>query len=280
LTFPPDDPRRGASTEPRREQDEKGRRGRRRARKARRFRAGALACALLAGAACEEAPRVQVAAAVSLRDALREMGETPPDAEPRFHFAASGVLMSQALEGAPFDLVVLAGGEEMDRLAAAGRIEPGSRAVIATNRLVLAVPAWRKRAASLADLARPAFARIAIGSPATVPAGRYAAQALRAAGLWRELEGRLVFAGHARQVVQYLERGEVDAGIVYRSDVEGAAGIEVCAEVDAALHEPIRYEAAILRDAADPAGARRFLERLRGERGAVALRRHGFGPPP
>lgn len=218
-----------------------------------------------------------MAAAISLRDALTDLREDARAVE--YHFAASGVLLQQALEGAPFDVVLLAGSDEMDRLAAADRIEPDTRVILASNRLVLGVPAWSERPTSLSDLIRPRFARIAIGSPATVPAGRYAAQSLRAAGLWDELEPRLVFAGHARQIVQYLEREEVDAGILYRSDAEATAGIEVCAEIDPSLHDPILYEGAVLRGARDPSAARSFLDRVAGSRGEVALRRHGFDPP-
>ena len=112
-----------------------------------------------------------------------------------------------------------------------------------------------------------------------MPAGRYAEQVLRNAGVWTELRSRLIFAGHARQVVQYLERSEVDAGIIYRSDAESTAGAEVCIEIDPSLHDPIRYQAAVLRGARDPAGAERFLDLLRGPRGEVAFRRYGFGPP-
>lgn len=218
-----------------------------------------------------------MAAAISLRDALQDLGEDTGTIE--YEFASSGVLLQQALQAAPFDVVVFAGAEEMDRLAAADRIETDTRVVIATNRLVIGVPAWGERATSLSDLERPAFERIAIGSPATVPAGRYASQALRAAGVWDAIEPRLVFAVHARQLVQYLEHGEVDAALLYRSDAASTAGIEVCAEIDPSLHDPIVYEAAVLREARDPVAARRFLERLAGARGEVALRRHGFGPP-
>ncbi|MGD8376052.1 MAG: molybdate ABC transporter substrate-binding protein [Acidobacteriota bacterium] len=225
---------------------------------------------------CGTAPGVQVAAAVSLQEPLEDLAAGDP--EIRFHLASSGVILRQALEGAPFDVVVLAGSPEMDRLEAAGALAPGTRTVVATNGLVLAVPAWDEPVASLQDLTRPRFARIAIGSPATVPVGRYGMEALQHAGLWNALQDRLVLAGHAEQVVEYLEREEVDAGLIYRSDAVSSAGVRICAAIDPAWHEPIRYEAAVLRETVHPAAARRFLERLAGPRGEVALRRHGFGP--
>lgn len=238
-----------------------------------RLGAAALAAVLVG---CGAAPGVQIAAAVSLQEPLRDLAADDP--EIRLHLASSGVVLRQAIEGAPFDLVVLAGSAEMDRLEAAGAVAPGTRTVVATNRLVLAVPAWDEPVASLQDLTRPRFARIAIGSPATVPVGRYAMEALQHAGLWSALQDRLVLAGHAEQVVEYLEREEVDAGLIYRSDAVSSAGVRVCAEIDPAWHERIRYEAAVLRETAHPAAARRFLEQLAGPRGEVALRRHGFGP--
>ena len=100
------------------------------------------------------------------------------------------------------------------------------------------------------------------------------------AGLWAALESRLIFTEHARQIIQYIERGEVDAGIAYASDAAASRGLLVAMEIPASLHRPIVYPAAILTDARNPDAARRLLEFLGGSRGDVAFRQAGFGPPP
>ncbi len=223
-----------------------------------------------------------VAAAISMRHALLDLGEAyeehHPRAAVRFHFASSGVLVQQAAQGAPFDVLILAGEEEMNRLAAAGHIEPATRRVVATNRLILAVPRGGRRPARLEDLRETSFQRIALGSPGLVPAGRYAAQALRRSGLWDTLQPRLLFSLDAAQTVEYLQRDEVDAAFLYRSDAVEFPWLDVALELDPDLHAPIRYEAVLVRDAPDPAGGREFLKLLQDSLAEVVLRNHGFAP--
>ena len=224
-----------------------------------------------------------VGAAISLREPLLDLADTfairNPGRSIRFEFAASGVLIGQAAEGAPFDLIALAGAEEMDRLEAEGLLMPGTRLDLASNRLAVGIPGDGPYPSSLSDLGTDAYTRIGIGSPGTVPVGRYARQALERAGLWPALAPRLIYADSARQVAQLVVRGEVDAGFLYRSDAGRSPEIRIAFEIDAALHAPIRYPAAILRSAHDPEGAAAFLDLMRGTLGEVILRRYGFGPP-
>ena len=240
----------------------------------------ALVC-LLAGGSCRREPDATlVAAAISLRHSLLDLGEAyeerNPHAAVRFHFAASGVLLQQALQGAPFDVILFAGEEEMDRLEDGGALAPSTRLAFASNRMVIAVPRGGAEPGSLEDLREPRYQRIALGSSATVPAGRYAAQALRNSGLWHDLEPRLVLTIDAGQAVEYVERNEVDAAFLYASDAVEYPWLTVALEVDPALHDPIRYTAAMLREPPDPDGATRFLELLEGNLAEVVLRRHGF----
>jgi molybdate transport system substrate-binding protein len=235
--------------------------------------------------ACAAAPvETRVAAAVSLESALREVAqafEAHYDGRRlALSFAGSGVLLTQIEQGAPFDVVVLAGSEEMDRLAREGEIEAHSRIDVAGNRLVVAAPRGSPLPASLADLAGAGFERIAIGAPAAVPVGRYAREALEHAGLWEALRPRLMYAEHAAQVRTYLARGEADAGFVYASDLMADPAIQEAFRIDPASHTPILYPAALLREARDAEGGALFLEMLGGALGEVVLRRHGFLPPP
>jgi len=236
----------------------------------------------LLGSCHQDRDATLVAAAISLRHALLDLGEAYeeryPRAELRFHFAASGVLVQQAGQGAPFDVMILAGEEEMDRLAAAGDIKTATRQVVATNHLIVAVPRGGSRPAHLDELRGVAYQRIALGSPALVPAGRYAAQVLRRSGLWDVLQPRLVFSLDAAQTVEYLQRDEVDAAFLYRSDSVEFPWLDVALEVDSSLHSPIRYTAALVKGAPDPAGGHKFLEWLRGSLTEVVLRNHGFAP--
>lgn len=226
-----------------------------------------------------------VFAAISLREPLLEMiaafSERYPRIEVRLHAGASGLLARQVERGAPADLFLSAAPVEIDRLDAAGLLQRGSRVVFGGNRLVIAVARGTEPPASFGQLADPRFDRIAIGNPRTVPAGRYADETLRSAGLYDALADRLVPAENARQVLDYVVRGETTAGLVYRTDARLADGkIALGPEAPANAHAPILYEAAIPIDTGADDIARPFLDFLISARGQAVLSRFGFLPAP
>jgi molybdate transport system substrate-binding protein len=224
-----------------------------------------------------------VSVAVSLSPAVSELAERfeeeHPDTELSLNSGASGVLLQQALRGAPVDLLISASPEELDRLEREGLLRPNGRAPIATNRLVVLLHRDAPRIPRAEDLILPDFDRIAVGNPGTAPVGRYAGEALAWLGLERVLAPRLVRAESARQVVEYVARGEVAAALAYRSDLKLARGrVRAGPELPPESHTPILYEAGLLAGAG-PA-AQEFLELLLSEEGVRTLRRHGFRPPP
>jgi len=131
------------------------------------------------------------------------------------NFAASGALLQQLAKGAPVDVLASADQETLDQAAKQGLIQPASRRDFVRNTLVLVVPAGSKLAPkSLAELAQPAYGKVAIGNPASVPVGRYTQDALEAARLWPALSAKAVNTLNVRQSLDYVARGEVDAGFV------------------------------------------------------------------
>jgi molybdate transport system substrate-binding protein len=238
----------------------------------------ALACALPLLAAAQQ---LTVSAAASLTDAFRAIGARFEAAQPgvtvRFNFAASGVLVQQIVQGAPVDVFASADQETMDRGVAQKAIAADTRRDFASNTLVLVTPP-DSPVQRLADLAGPAVKRIAIGKVASVPVGRYTQQALGSAQLWSALSPKLVFADNVRQVLDYVARGEVEAGFVYRTDAEIAKGrVRMAATVGG--HAPITYPAAAVADSRQPALARDFIGFLHGAEAQAILAKHGFGKP-
>lgn len=222
-----------------------------------------------------------VSAAASLTDAFKALAPrfeaTRPGVTLRFNFAASGVLLQQIAQGAPVDVFASADADTLDRAEARRLLLPGTRRDFASNALVLVAPTGSPLA-GLGELARPGVKRIAAGKPASVPVGRYTRQALEAAGLWVPLQPKLVWADNVRQVLDYVARGEVEAGFVYRSDAEPARDrVTVVATV--AGHAPIRYPAAAVADSRQPALARAFVDFLGSAEARAVLARHGFGAP-
>lgn len=231
-----------------------------------------------------DGPRqLTVSAAASLSDAFRQIGARfealRPNTAVRFNFAASGVLMQQIVNGAPADVFASADQATMDRGIRQKVLDPSTRRDFASNALVMITPAGGAvPLARLADLRAPEVRRIAVGKPATVPAGRYTRQALDHGGLWATLEPKLVFADNVRQVLDYVSRGEAEAGFVYRTDAELMKD-KVRIVLTATGHAPIAYPLAVVADSRQAALARDFAAFLSGTEAQAILARHGFGKP-
>ena len=240
---------------------------------------------LLALDSSSHAAQVTVSAAISMKDALTDIGkqfEQSTGDHVSFNFLASGPLMKQIEEGAPVDVFISASHEQMDELQRQGLISPATRQDVADGDLVMVVPAKANidPPASIADLASPRFQRIAIGDPATVPAGEYAKQSLTSVDLMDRLKDRLKTAINVRQVLEYVEKGEVDVGFVYRTDaVHAGDQVKIAATVPARAHEPIIYPGAVIAKSAQAAEAKRFLEFITSAAGRATLVGYGFTVP-
>jgi len=239
-----------------------------------------LAMALPPGAAAQQ---ITVSAAASLTDAFKELGPkfeaAKPGATVRFNFAASGVLLQQIGQGAPVDVFASADQETMGRAAEQKLIDAATRRNFASNALVLIEPARNAAGVqSLQDLAGPGVRKIAVGKTATVPVGRYTRQVLEGAGLWSALEPKFVQADSVRQVLDYVARGEVEAGFVYRTDA-AAMNEKVRVAFAPATAVPVSYPAAVVADSRQKTLAGDFVAFLSSEAAREVLARHGFGKP-
>jgi molybdate transport system substrate-binding protein len=197
-------------------------------------------------------------------------------------FQGSPALARQIIAGAPAGVFVAADAEWMDAVARAGAIVPASRRVIASNRLVLVVPADRPRRVRLArgfDLAGFVGAgRWTTGDPQSVPAGRYAKAALASLGAWDAAAPKLARAENVRAALVFVERGAAAAGVVYATDARASRRVAVAGVFPAGSHPPIAYPAALVA-AGNDAQAQAFLAFLSGPDGLAILLAAGFGPP-
>jgi len=236
---------------------------------------------LLCAAGTASAADITVSAAASLNNAFREAAAAYEAAHPGdkvlLNFAASDALVAQIAKGAPVDVFASADQDAMDKAAA--HLAPASRRDFASNRLVVAVPfGSRLELRTLADLRQPALQRLTTGNPASVPVGRYTKSALEKIGLWGELEPKFVFGTNVRQSLDYIARGEVEAGLVYQTDVASQAE-KVRTAMVVPTTTPITYPLAVIKDAPNPAGARGFADFIMSAGGQAILARHGFGKP-
>jgi molybdate transport system substrate-binding protein len=232
-------------------------------------------------AAESQKPQILVSAAVSLKNAFEEIGalyQMRTKVRAQLNLGASGLLQKQIEAGAPVDVFASAGTSQMDALQKQGMIIEETRRNFARNTLVLVVPAQsRLLIRSFSDLSNPRIAEMAIGNPKTVPAGQYARETLESLKLWDRLQPKLVLAENVRQVLDYVERGETEAGIVYASDVAVAGKkVEVAARAPDETHSPILYPVAIVKETLNRGSAQRFINMILSNEGQEILHRHGF----
>ncbi len=222
-----------------------------------------------------------VSAAVSLKDAFNEIGalyKLKTGRNVNFNFGASGALQKQIETGAPVDVFASAGGQQMDALTDKGLIDMATRRNFALNTLVLIIPADSKISiTAFSDLAKPEVRKIAVGNPKTVPAGQYTGQLFEKMNLNTALKSKLILAEDVRQVLDYVVRGETDAGVVYATDARIAVGkVRLVATADENMHAPILYPLAIIKDSQQHRPAQEFLDLVLSAEGQQILQKYGF----
>jgi molybdate transport system substrate-binding protein len=235
---------------------------------------------LTPGYAQDAGKSVTVFAASSLTDGLKEIAalyEARTGVKVTLSFGASSTIARQIDQGAGADVFVSADEDWMDFLQKQGRIVEATRHDLLGNRLVLIAP---HGAAPIA--VAPHFdlwgalkgGRLAVGDPASVPAGKYARAALTSLGVWDSVSPRLAQAENVRVALQYVARGEAPLGIVYATDAKSENAVSVVGVFPAASHPPIVYPAALTRTAA--AQAKDFLAFLEGPQSRAVFEKDGF----
>jgi len=237
----------------------------------------------LAAAFPARAAELTVSAAASLTNAFQEIKAACEKANPGTtiltNFGASGALLKQIAEGAPVDVIASADQATMDKVVALKLVDAATRVDFAANTLVMIVPAGSRHGIKdPKDLTGPGVEHIAIGNPDSVPAGAYARQALASTGLYDALSAKFVPASSVRQVLDYVSRGEVAAGFVYRTDAL-MAGDKVKIVAVMSGHDPVTYPVAVLTASGNKAGGRHFIEFLNSKEGQAVLARYGFSRP-
>jgi molybdate transport system substrate-binding protein len=242
-----------------------------------------VALILLVGSGGASAADLVVSAASSLTDAFQAVGKAYEATHPGTHvvlnFAASDVLLRQIASGAPADVFASADETAMDKAAAAKAIDPVTRQDFATNRLVLIVPKGSKAPiTSPTDLKAAAVKRVAYGDPASVPVGRYTQAALEQQGLWDTVSAKGVLAQNVRQSLDYVARGEVDAGFVFATDATIMKDkVDVAATVP--TPKPITYPIAVVAGSKQAKEAAAFEAFVLSPDGRGILAGFGFQAP-
>ncbi|CAN5775519.1 MAG: Molybdate-binding periplasmic protein [Chromatiales bacterium USCg_Taylor] len=229
------------------------------------------------------AAELTVSAAASLTNAFRELAPLFeakfPDTKVQLNFGASGALLQQIAKGAPVDVFASADQENMDQAQAQALVKASDRRNFVSNSLVVIVPVPGSIVLkSLSDLAQPAYKRVAIGLPASVPAGRYTKASLEEEGLWSAIESKMIGAQNVRQALDYVARGEVDAGFVYATDA-ALMPDKVKVALSVPTPTPILYPIAPVAASANTDAAKKFIEFIMSPKARGVLAKYGFGMP-
>ncbi|MFS0872844.1 molybdate ABC transporter substrate-binding protein [Paenibacillus xylanilyticus] len=232
----------------------------------------------------QETVELTISAAASLTDAMKEIETNYELAHPyielNFNFGASGALQQQIEQGAPADIFVSAATKNMNALVDENLIAPADQKNLLQNSLVAIVPADRKNTVSNEkDLTADSIKTVAIGIPESVPAGTYAKEALTNASLWDQLESKLVQGKDVRQVLQYVETGNADAGFVYKTDALTSDQVNIAFEVDKNSYTPANYPVGIIEETKHRTEAEQFYTYLQTPEVLDVFAKYGFSVP-
>lgn len=220
-----------------------------------------------------------VSVAASLQDALVQTEAAyrnqHRDVEFRNNFGSSGTLAREIEDGAPVDAIISAGVKPVDQLETEGLLQPGSRSDLLRNSLVLIAPKG-SGLQGFEQLSDKQVRLIALGDPASVPAGQYGQQTLTSLHLYDALKSKIVLCKDVRQVLTYVETGNADAGLVYATDARISSEVRLSAVAPEESHSPIVYPVAEIEGTRNRAAVEVFLGFLRSPEARAIFERYGF----
>lgn len=240
-------------------------------------------CPIFAATGCRPPshPVLTLSVAASLQDAMTEVEaeyrHEHGAVEFRNNFGSSGTLAREIEQGAPVDAFLSAGKKPMDQLEAEGMLQPGTRSYFVRNSLVLIAP----RGSTLQgfpQLVNNGVRLIALGDPASVPAGQYGKQTLDFFHLYDKLQSKIVLGKDVRQVLTYVETGNADAGLVYATDAQVSNQVRIVAVAPEDSHDPIVYPLAEIKGSHHDDAIRAFISFLSSPPAQAIFERHGFKP--
>jgi molybdate transport system substrate-binding protein len=240
----------------------------------------ATAGVLIMAVSSSPAANLTVFAAASLTDSLKEIGadyQKQSGQKVDFNFEASSVLARQIEEGAPADIFFSADETQMDRLAEKSLIDPATRHDRLGNTLVVVVPGDSVlEIHSANDLTQNDIKRIALADPKAVPAGVYARAWLKKLQLWDAVAPKVIPTENVRAALAAVASGNVDAGVVYKTDAAISKDVKVVYEVPHAGGPDIRYPMAMVKGTQQPDASKMFLKYLDSDEAAGVFRKFGF----
>ena len=222
-----------------------------------------------------------ISAAASLTDVLEELKDTytkdHPEIKINYSFGSSGALQAQIEEGAPVDLFFSAAEKQMDALEEKDLLLEGTRETLLINKVVLITPKDSQASlSSLEDLKNDDIKKIAIGDPSNVPVGQYSEEIFKNLNITDAVMPKAVLGTDVRTVLTWVENGEVDCGLVYKTDALTSDKVEILLEAPEGSHKKVTYPGAVVKDSKNQDQSKAFLEFLKSDQAAKAFEKYGF----
>lgn len=229
----------------------------------------------------ESTKEVYIVAAASMTDAIQEIGanyeKEHPNVKLTYNFGSSGALQTQIEQGAPADVFISAAQKQMNALAEKNLIDKSTRKDLLENKVVLIVPKDSDLALSdFTQLATDKIKKIALGEPKAVPVGQYSEEIFSNLNILDAVKQKAVYASDVRQVLGWVETGEVDCGIVYATDAAISDKVKVLLEAPANTHKPVIYPIAMVNSSKNPDIAKDFIAYLSRDEQKAILAKYGF----
>lgn len=227
-----------------------------------------------------ESATLTISAAASLKDAIEQIQQSytkeKPNVKLTYNFGSSGALQQQIEQGAGVDVFISAATKQMDALDKKGLLLEGTRKDLLKNQVVLIVPQKSTQVTDFKDLTKPSVKKIALGEPKSVPAGEYAQQILTALKILDAVKPKAVYAKDVRQALNYVESGNVDAGIVYLLDAKSSPQVKIVKIAPENTHKSVVYPIAVLKSSKNADAAKDFIQFVSNNQAKTTFENQGF----
>ncbi|MDR4250599.1 molybdate ABC transporter substrate-binding protein [Bacillus pumilus] len=244
-------------------------------------------CLLLSGCQTEMKPsnsnkktELVISAAASLQDALKEIEASFHKQHPNVtltnNFGSSGALKQQIAQGAKADLFFSAAEDPFDELVQSGDIDQDYIKDAIQNELVLIVPKDGSSSIKSFQDVRHVKGKIALGTPESVPAGTYGKEIFTQLNIWDQVKKNAVYGKDVRQVLSYVETGNVEAGVVYKTDALVSKKVKIAAEANPDMHSPVIYPVGIVKGTEHLTEAKTFFQFLQSDTATSIFKKYGF----
>lgn len=222
-----------------------------------------------------------VSVASSVQDAMKDIQalyrQEKPNINIDYNFGSSGSLQQQIEQGAPADIFLSAAPKQMNALQQKHLLLTKTRQNLLSNRVVLIVPKEANNNATFENLNKVEFKKIALGNPSSVPAGQYGKEVLMSLKLYEEINSKLIFGKNIRQVLFFVETGNVDVGLVYKTDVRVSDKVKIVDTAPENYHSSIIYPVSVIKHSKHPEEAQQFTEFLFSEKAKDIFEKYEFG---